>query len=186
MEQKNTFENISIQSLDTIDLSTLPPIDLSWLNNSMDNSSQLSPLIVPLTGASSISGGSGGTSSITVGSGGGGGSLGNAASLASMNNLNYQNIGTSLGNVALNYPNTAWVGNTQLSVDGDADIKGDLKVKGKSILESLEKIEEKLAILKPNPELEEKWERLRQLRQEYIEVEKDIIEKEKLWDILKK
>ena len=75
---------------------------------------------------------------------------------------------------------------TSLDVKGDANFEGDIKIKGKSILDSLEKIEEKLAILRPNEELEEKWEQLRNLRKQYIELEKDIIEKQKIWDILKK
>lgn len=73
-----------------------------------------------------------------------------------------------------------------LSVRGDANFEGDIKIKGKSILDSLEKIEEKLAILRPNEQLEEKWERLRELRKEYIDLERDILEKEKIWETLKK
>ena len=73
-----------------------------------------------------------------------------------------------------------------LNVKGDAEFEGDVKIKGKSINETLEKIEEKLAILHPNEELEKKWEELRSIRQRYLEVEAEIIEKEKMWAILKK
>lgn len=76
--------------------------------------------------------------------------------------------------------------NNSFDVKGDANFEGDVKIKGKSLIESLEKIEEKLAILRPNIELEEKWEKLRELRKQYIECEKDIIEKEKIWETLKK
>ena len=76
--------------------------------------------------------------------------------------------------------------NNTLDVKGDANFEGDVKIKGKSLIESLEKIEEKLAILRPNEKLEEKWEKLRELRKQYIECEKDIIEKEKIWETLKK
>ena len=68
----------------------------------------------------------------------------------------------------------------------DVDIDGDLKIQGKSIKESLDAIEKRLAILHPNEELEEKWDNLRGLRQAYMELEADIIEKEKMWSILKK
>ena len=73
-----------------------------------------------------------------------------------------------------------------LKVQGDADFEGDLKLQGKSLKDSLEAIEERLAILRPNEELEEKWENLRGLRKMYMELEAEIIEKEKMWAILKK
>jgi hypothetical protein len=73
-----------------------------------------------------------------------------------------------------------------LVVKGDSEFDGDVKIKGVSISETLEKIENRLAILHPNEELEAKWERLRELRRQYIELEKDILEKEKIWNILKK
>lgn len=73
-----------------------------------------------------------------------------------------------------------------LQVKGDANFDGDVTIKGKSINDSLERIEERLAILRPNEELEEKWENLRGLRKMYMELEAEIIEKEKVWGILKK
>ncbi len=73
-----------------------------------------------------------------------------------------------------------------LEVHGNAEFKGELTIQGKSLKESLEKIEARLAILHPNEELEEKWDQLRGLRQMYMELEAEIIEKEKMWSILKK
>lgn len=73
-----------------------------------------------------------------------------------------------------------------LQVQGDAEFKGDVKLRGKSLLKLLEKFEERLAILHPNEELEEKWEQLRGLRKMYMELEQEIIEKEKMWATLKK
>lgn len=73
-----------------------------------------------------------------------------------------------------------------LTCNGSATFEGDVKIKGKSISDSLEKIEEKLAILHPNEELEEKWEQLRDLRKMYMELEQEIKDKEKVWGILKK
>ena len=93
---------------------------------------------------------------------------------------------TSNGTYSVNPSVYVGSGDTKLVVKGDADIDGDIKVKGKSINESLERIEERLAILRPNEELEEKWEKLRGLRQMYMELEQEIIEKEKIWAILKK
>jgi len=70
--------------------------------------------------------------------------------------------------------------------EGNVTFEGDVAIKGKSIKESLLAIEERLAILHPNIELEKKWDNLRELRKQYMELEAEIIEKEKMWDILKK
>jgi hypothetical protein len=81
---------------------------------------------------------------------------------------------------------------SSLSVKGDAkfehdvEILGDLKIKNKSLSESLKNIEERLSILHPNEELESRWEDLRRLRKEYMAIEAELIEKEKMWAILKK
>lgn len=73
-----------------------------------------------------------------------------------------------------------------LEVKGDANFEGDVTIKGKSIADSLGRIEERLAILRPNEELESKWENLRGLRKAYMDLEAEIKEKEKIWGILKK
>jgi hypothetical protein len=119
----------------------------------------------------------------------------------------YTTTGTSMPTITTPYPNTNGInwGSTMtnssagytiatdpnlkgatLHVKGNAEFEGDVTIKGKSIKESLEKIEEKLAILYPNIELEKKWENLRELRKQYMELEAEIIEKEKMWAILKK
>ena len=73
-----------------------------------------------------------------------------------------------------------------LKVQGDAEFEGEIKLKGKSLSDTLSKLEERLSILHPNEKLEEKWEKLRDLRNEYMELEADIIEKEKIWATLKR
>lgn len=73
-----------------------------------------------------------------------------------------------------------------LSVKGNADFEGDVTIKGKSLTGMLEKIEERLAILHPNIELEDKWDELKELGKRYKELEQELIEKEKVWAILKK
>ena len=73
-----------------------------------------------------------------------------------------------------------------LSVKGNADFEGEVTIKGKSLTTTLDKIEERLAILHPNPELEDRWKELQSLREAYVELEQEIIEKERVWAILKK
>jgi len=91
--------------------------------------------------------------------------------------------GTSASWTTMADPNLS---GASLQVKGNANFDGDVTIKGKSINDSLERIEERLAILRPNEELEEKWENLRGLRKMYIDLEAEIIEKEKVWSILKK
>ena len=54
-----------------------------------------------------------------------------------------------------------------LKVSGDADISVELKVGGISITETLAKINERLAILVPDPALLEKYEALKQAYDQY-------------------
>jgi len=82
-------------------------------------------------------------------------------------------------------PNTLQV-QGKSEFENDANFLGDVKLQGKSLKDSLDAIEARLAILHPNEELEEKWENLRGLRKLYMELEAEIIEKEKMWSILKK
>lgn len=75
---------------------------------------------------------------------------------------------------------------SSIQVKGNAEFDGDVTIKGKNLNETLERIEERLAILHPNPELEDKWDELKELGKRYKELEQEIIEKEKVWAILKK
>lgn len=90
---------------------------------------------------------------------------------------------TGWGNISLAEP--ALNGAT-LSVKGNADFEGEVTIKGKNLTDMFEKIEERLAILHPNPDLEDKWDELKELGKRYKELEQEIIEKEKVWAILKK
>jgi hypothetical protein len=76
--------------------------------------------------------------------------------------------------------------NSNLQVKGDAEFEGDVKIKGVSLSERFDKIEERLAILRPNEKLEGKWEELKALGDRYRELEKEILEKEKVWELLKR
>lgn len=102
-------------------------------------------------------------------------------------NVYITNTGTTTPNWNIN--DTITLGNlypSPLKVVGDAEIEGKLKIGGKDIGEIIEKLEERLAILHPNAELEDRWEELKELGRQYKELEKDILEKEKIYNILKK
>jgi hypothetical protein len=90
---------------------------------------------------------------------------------------------TSWSNITLAEPD---IKGATLKVNGNADFEGEVTIQGKSLTDMLEKIEERLAILHPNPELEDKWDELKELGKRYKELEQEIIEKEKIWSILKK
>ena len=90
------------------------------------------------------------------------------------------------------YPNTVntnWTTYNQpqvLRVSGDAEFEGDIKIKGVNLSDRLDAIEERLGILRPNNDLEGKWEKLKKLGEEYRKLEKEILEGENIWDMLKK
>ena len=105
------------------------------------------------------------------------------------------NSGSSGQALTSNGTNTSWANITlaepdikgaTLKVNGNADFDGEVTIKGKNLTDMLEKIEERLAILHPNPKLEDKWDELKELGKRYKELEAEIIEKEKIWSILKR
>ena len=110
------------------------------------------------------------------------------------NSITIPSGGYSLGTSSITAPYTYTTSGTgfyqtaNVNIDTDGiSIKegGDIKIAGKSLSEAIEAIEERLGILNPNPELEERWDKLKELRKQYIELEKDLLEKEKLMKILK-
>jgi formylmethanofuran dehydrogenase subunit D len=92
------------------------------------------------------------------------------------------------GDGTYNWNNTITSTNTKVQINGDGLVMqegADIVIGGKSLTKAIEQIEERLGILHPNPALEERWDKLKELRQQYIEMEKDLLEKEKLMKILK-
>lgn len=86
-------------------------------------------------------------------------------------------------------PDTIVLGSTDdwyASRNDALTVNGDIKFNGRSLTEIIDKFEKRLAIMRPNPELEAKWDRLKELGEAYRALERDILEKEKIVDILKK
>lgn len=75
-----------------------------------------------------------------------------------------------------------------LGADGRMELKGDgadLTINGKGLKAWMEKVEERLNILTPNPELEKEWDELRRLGERYRRLEKKCKEKAEVWKKLK-
>ena len=104
-----------------------------------------------------------------VGGGGGGGTLGTAATGISASN---------------------WTTNTlTVPPSGRMELQGahaDIVMNGVSLNDTLKLIQDRLCMLRPNCELEQEWDQLRDLGEQYRELEKQLIEKQKAWDILRK
>lgn len=63
---------------------------------------------------------------------------------------------------------------------------GDIHIKGKSLSDLLDKIDERLCILRVNEKLEAEWQELSELGDKYRKLEQELQEKSKVWNILKK
>jgi hypothetical protein len=74
-------------------------------------------------------------------------------------------------------------------IDGKMRITGedaDIEINGISLKETLHSLQERMAILEPNPALEAEFKELRDIRQKYIELERNLLEKKQMWDTLNK
>ncbi|MDC0862865.1 hypothetical protein OAP74_00140 [bacterium] len=74
-------------------------------------------------------------------------------------------------------------------IDGKMRISGDdadIEINGISLKQTLEDIQQRMAILQPNPELEKEFKELREIRQQYIKLERNLLEKKEMWETLNK
>jgi hypothetical protein len=62
---------------------------------------------------------------------------------------------------------------------------GDIKLGDRSLKQFMNKVDERLNILQPNPELEAEWDELKRLGEEYRKMEQELLEKNKMWEKLK-
>lgn len=70
----------------------------------------------------------------------------------------------------------------KLSLSGDG---ADILINEVSLNETLASIQERLAILQPNPALEKEFAELANIRKKYIKLEKKLLEKKAVWEALK-
>ncbi len=71
----------------------------------------------------------------------------------------------------------------RMELQGD---RADIVINGVSLNTTLQTIQDRLCMLQPNREVEQEWDQLRELGEQYRELEKQLIEKQRAWDILKK
>ena len=126
------------------------------------------PNVVANTTSAPVILGSSGNYTISVNGGGGGGS----------GIPTYTSTGS--------YTTATEIKSNAIHVNGDAVFKGNITWQDRDMREWFESVESRLALLKPNPDLESEWSELAELRRRYVELEKDIIAKQQLFDILKK
>lgn len=67
-----------------------------------------------------------------------------------------------------------------MTVKGILKVDGDIEIDGRSLSDRLSAIEDRLEILRPNPEIEKEWDELRELGERYRELEADILSKQRL------
>lgn len=101
-------------------------------------------------------------------------------------------IGTTLGAYANTVYTTTGINTApwmnQNSTSARINLSGenaDIEVNGWSLVAAVKRIEERLGLFQPNPELEKEWEELRTLGEQYRQLEQHIKDKQATWDRLK-
>lgn len=92
-------------------------------------------------------------------------------------------VTTTNGTGGLTWANLSEPPSGRLTLQGP---NADIEVNGESLMTMLHRIEERLNILTPNKKLEAEWDQLRELGEQYRELEKKLNEQSKMWETLKK
>jgi hypothetical protein len=102
---------------------------------------------------------------------------------ASFSNTVYTTSGIGSGS------NLPWMTSTlgqmsapKIQLNGEG---ADVEVNGWSLVSAVKRIEERLSLFQPNPELEQDWEELRGLGEQYRKLEQHIKDKQATWDRIK-
>jgi hypothetical protein len=97
-----------------------------------------------------------------------------------------QNWTTTTNNTIGGYSLANTSSTVHINTDGLTMAEGsDIKIGTKSLKTWMEKVEERLNILTPNPELEKEWDQLRKLGERYRKLEKKCQEQSDMWKKLK-
>jgi hypothetical protein len=93
--------------------------------------------------------------------------------------------------VSPNWSDTLTIGTTipsSIQPRNTVQINGegaDILVNGESVMDTLRGIQDRLNILRPNPQLEAEWDELREAGERYRELERQFAEKSKMWNTLR-
>jgi len=91
-----------------------------------------------------------------------------------------EHLDYDFSNINISMNNDSYI-NGKMYLDGEG---ADIEINGKSLSSAIANIEERLAILHCNPELEAEFQELHQLGEQYRKVEKQLMEKKNVWDKL--
>jgi hypothetical protein len=109
--------------------------------------------------------------------------IGTSYTINSNANYAWANTGAAIGTNGFEW-NTSSINRTAtLQLKGE---DADILINEKSLTKTLDSIEQRLGILRPNPELEAEWDELRELATAYRELESKLLEKKKMWEALQK
>lgn len=81
-----------------------------------------------------------------------------------------------------------WSVGANIRQSGTIELNGtdaDIVINGRSLMDAISALEQRLNILVPNPELEAEWDQLRELGERYRELERQCKEKGDMWKKLK-
>ena len=92
----------------------------------------------------------------------------------------HDNLDLDFSSININMQNDSYI-NGKMYLEGEG---ADIEINGKSLSSAIANIEERLAILHCNPELEAEFQELHQLGEQYRKVEKQLMEKKTVWDNL--
>jgi hypothetical protein len=97
-------------------------------------------------------------------------------------------MGTTLSNTIYSTGTNATPWFTQSPTSAKITLNGegaDVEVNGWSLVDAVKRIEERLGLFQPNPELEREWEDLKELGEQYRKLEQHIRDKQATFDRLK-
>lgn len=94
----------------------------------------------------------------------------------------YSNLTIPVSNGSITSP---WTTTASINTAKVKITESDIEIDGLSLKETMKKLHERMAILIPNPKLEEDFERLQQLREQYETLERELLSKAEMWDTLK-